>query len=317
MFEKLKYHLLLHLIILIWGFTGILGELIHLNSRQIVWWRVLIAFVGLGLYLLAIGKKIKINSQKQLLRVLGVGVLVGGHWVTFYLSIQMSTVSLGILCLSTTTLHVTWLEPLIMKRRFLPMEFVFGLLIIATLGIVAKDFDSSAYAAMGFGFLSAFLAAAFSVSNAKLVEETDSATLTFYEMLTGFVFVSFLLWFNGELNMSIFEMTGSDFGWLLFLGLVCTSLAFLVVIDLVKRLGAFTVSLSINLEPVYTILLAIAILGENKVLSTRFYIGATLIVLIVIANALIKYKMKAKNKHAFEHVPPENEVSSVENQSAD
>ena len=245
-----------------------------------------------------------------MLKVLGVGVLVGAHWVTFYVSIQMSTVSLGILCLSTTTLHVTWLEPLIMKRRFLPVEFIFGLLIICTLAFVAKNFDSSAYVAMGFGFLSAFLAAAFSVANAKLVEDTDSATLTFYEMIMGLVFVSFLLAGFGELNTSLFEMTWSDFGWLLFLGLVCTSVAFLVVIDLVKRLGAFTVSLSINLEPVYTIVLAILILGENNELSTRFYIGAGLIVLIVVANALIKYKMKAKNKHAFERDHLEIEAES-------
>lgn len=300
LFERLKYHLFLHVIIVIWGFTGILGELIQLNSRQIVWWRVVIAFIGLGAFLVAKGHSLKVNNRKLMLAILGTGVLVGAHWVTFYLSIQMSTVSLGILCLSTTTLHVTWLEPILMKRRFLWIEFVFGLIIIGTLALIAKDYDTSAYVAMGFGFLSAFLAAAFSVANAKLVDYTNSSTLTFYEMLMGIVFVSFLLMGFGEFNATLFDMSWSDFGWLLFLGLVCTSFAFLVIIDLVKRLGAFTVSLSINLEPVYTILLAIVILQENEVLSYKFYLGTAAIVLVVIANAVVKYRMKAKNARAFE-----------------
>ena len=273
--------------------------LIHLESLQIVWWRVLIACIGLGLFLKWKGHSLKVPNKKTLLTILFVGVLVGAHWVTFYTSIQMSTASLGILCLSTTTLHVTWLEPLIMKRRFLPLEFVFGLVIIGALIYVAEDFNATAYEAMAYGFLSAFLAAAFSVMNAKLIETTSSPTLTFYELLMGIGFVSVLLASQGEFNLSLFEMTQSDFLWLLFLGIVCTSIAFLVVIDLVKRLGAFTVSLSINLEPVYTILLAIVILNENELLNNRFYIGSSVIVLVVIANAIVKYRMKAKNKNAF------------------
>jgi drug/metabolite transporter (DMT)-like permease len=299
LFAKLKYHILLHIIIFIWGFTGILGVLIHLESLQIVWWRVLIACVGLGIYLKVKGHSLRVKNKKTLLAILFVGILVGGHWVTFYTSIQMSTASLGILCLSTTTLHVTWMEPLIMKRRFLPLEFLFGLIIIGALIFIAEDFDATRYEAMAFGLLSAFLAAGFSVMNAKLIEETSSPTLTFYELLMGIGFVSILLASQGEFNWTLLNMSLSDLLWLLFLGIVCTSFAFLVVIDLVKRLGTFTVSLSINLEPVYTILLAIVILNENELLSTKFYVGSSIIVFVVIANAIVKYKMKAKNKNAF------------------
>jgi drug/metabolite transporter (DMT)-like permease len=299
MLAKLKYHLLLHVIIFIWGFTGILGKLIQLDSLHLVWWRVFIAILGLGVYLKFKKWDFTVHSRKQLLAILGVGLIVAGHWIAFYLSIKMSTASLGILCLSTTTLHVTWLEPIVMKRKFLPVEFVFGLIIIASLLWISGDFNPKDYQAMTIGLLSAFLAALFSVFNAKLVEKTPSPTLTFFEMSTALLLLTVLLGIEGSLNSSMFDMTWSDFGWLLFLGIVCTSFAFLVVIDLVKRLGAFTVSLSINLEPVYTILLAIAILNENELLSYKFYIGASMIVAVVALNAIIKYRMKAKNPNVF------------------
>jgi|TARA_R110000737_G_scaffold151521_1_gene180785 drug/metabolite transporter (DMT)-like permease len=300
MFENFRYHLLLHIIIFIWGFTGILGKLIHLESLSIVWWRVVIAFIALGIYLKFKKWNFKVHSRKQLYTILGVGVLVSLHWILFYKSIQLSTASLGILCLSTTTLHVTWLEPLIMKRRFLISEFISGILIICALIYVSGDFSATDYTALFLGLTSALMAALFSVFNAKLVQETSSQTISFYEFGIAVVFLSILLGFEGRLNASLFVMTTSDFLWLLFLGIVCTSFAFLVVVDLVKRLGAFTVSLSINMEPVYTIFLAIAILNENAQLSNKFYIGAAIIVAIVVLNAVIKYRMKMKNTAAFD-----------------
>ncbi|MGJ8660723.1 MAG: DMT family transporter [Bacteroidota bacterium] len=300
MFENLRYHLLLHLIVFIWGFTGILGKLIHLDSLTIVWWRVLIAFFALGVYMKIKNFNFQVHSRKQLFGIMGVGVLVALHWILFYKSIQLSTASLGILCLSTTTLHVTWLEPLIMKRKFLISEFISGILIICALIYVSGDFNAADYTALFIGLTSALMAALFSVFNAKLVLTNSSQTISFYEFGIAVVFLSLLLAIEGRFNLSLLDMTTSDLLWLLFLGVVCTSFAFLVVIDLVKRLGAFTVSLSINMEPVYTIFLAIAILNENAQLSNKFYIGAAIIVTIVVLNAIIKYRMKHKNTRAFE-----------------
>jgi drug/metabolite transporter (DMT)-like permease len=300
MFENFRYHLLLHVIIFIWGFTGILGKLIHLESLSIVWWRVVIAFIALGVYLKIRKWNLKVHSRKQLYSILGVGVLVSLHWILFYKSIQLSTASLGILCLSTTTLHVTWLEPLVMKRKFLVPEFISGVLIILALVYVSGDFSSADYTALFIGLASALMAALFSVFNAKLVQNTSSPTISFYEFGIAVVVLSILLALEGRLNSSLFVMSTSDFLWLLFLGVVCTSFAFLVVVDLVKRLGAFTVSLSINMEPVYTIFLAIAILNENEKLSNKFYIGSAIIVSIVVLNAILKYRMKMKNTAAFE-----------------
>ncbi len=300
MFDKIKYHLLLHLIIFIWGFTGILGKLIHLDSLVIVWWRVVIAFLALGIYLKITRWNFSVSSKKQLWGIVGVGVLVALHWITFYKSIQLSTASLGILCLSTTTLHVTWLEPLLMKRKFLLSEFISGVIIIGALVFVSGDFDATEYLALSIGLGSAVFAALFSVFNAKLVQTIPSATISLYEFGTAILFLTILLGLEGSLDFSLFQMTLSDLLWLIFLGTVCTSFAFLVIVDLVKRLGTFTVSLSINMEPVYTILLAIVILNENQSLGYKFYIGAGIIVVVVIANAIIKYRMKRKNTHAFE-----------------
>lgn len=273
-----------------WGFTGILGKLIHLDAFVIVWHRVLIAFVALGIGLVYLKKSFKINSTINLWKVFGVGIIVALHWMTFYKSIQLSTASLGILCLSTTTIHVTWLEPLIMKRKFSWIEFSLGLLVIYGIYFVSSDFKADDFEALAYGLTSALCAALFSVFNARLAQDIPSSTITFYELLIGFIFMSVVLLFRGDLNEDLFTMTVSDFLWLVFLGILCTSFAFLATIEVVKRLGAFTVSLSINLEPVYTILLAIVILNENELLGSHFYIGSGIIVIVVIANALIKYQ---------------------------
>ena len=289
MFARFKYHLLMHLIIFIWGFTGILGRLIDLKPIPIVWYRVLIAFVALLLIVPFLKSSFKPSSTKRLLQIMGVGVLVGLHWVTFYQSIQLSTASLGILCLATTTFHVAWMEPIIMRRKFSRQEFLLSLLVVAGIYFIAGDFDAKQYEALFYGLLSALLAAGFSVFNAKIAEDTSPIQITLYEMLAAFIFLSIVLLSQGEINADLFRMRTSDMLWLLFLGVLCTSFAFLATIVIMKKLGAFTVSLSINMEPVYTIILAIVILNENEVLSAKFYVGAVVIVLVVIANAVLKY----------------------------
>ena len=294
MYSKYKYHLLLHLIIFIWGFTGILGKLIHLEAFYIVWHRVLIALIGLSVMMYFMKIPFKLPSNKKLIQVSLVGVLVGLHWITFYKSIQLSTASLGILCLSTTTLHVAWLEPIVMKRKFSWMEFLLSLIIVFGIYFVSKDFGPKEYKALAYGLISALLAASFTVFNAKLAGEVSAMHLTFYEMMAALVFISIALLFQGRFSGILFVMSLSDFLWLLFLGIVCTSFAFFATIEVMKKLGAYTVSLSINLEPVYTILLAVFILKENELLGFDFYIGSLIIIVVVIANAFLKSSARKK-----------------------
>ena len=273
-----------------WGFTGILGKLIHLDAYTIVWHRVLIAVIGLLTVLLLLKKSVFPVQKSHFWKSAGVGVVVALHWMTFYKSIELSTASLGILCLSTATLHVTWLGPLISKQRFSWAEFIMGLIVIFGIYFVSFDFNSNDLKALQYGLLSALFAALFSVLNARLSKDIEPYKMSLYELLSAFVFLSFFLLFSGKMSLEIFTMELSDFLWLLFLGLLCTSFAFLASIEVVKRLGAFTFSLSVNLEPVYTIILAIVILHEDELLNGNFYFGSALIVLVVLANALYKYR---------------------------
>lgn len=295
MLAKYKYYLLLHFIILMWGFTGILGKLIDLDPLTIVWHRLLIAVIALAIAMPLLKRSFRIESWKQLFSFLFVGVIVALHWMTFYISIELSTASLGILCLSTATIHVAWLEPIIMKRKFSWVELLLSSVVIYGIYFVSGDFDAKEYEALVYGLVSALLASVFAVFNAKFAETSAPSKITFYELLSGLVFLSFFLIYTGDFSSALFVMTTSDFLWLLFLGVLCTSFAFLVAVELTHRLGAFLVSLTINLEPVYTILLAIVILNENENVGAKFYIGSSIIVLVVIANGLIKRSQRKRS----------------------
>ena len=277
-----------------WGFTGILGKLILLDSVVIVWFRVIIAFIALGLYMLFAKTSFKVSSKKHLVYIAIVGVFVGVHWLTFYKSIQLSTASLGILCLSTTTLHVSWLEPLVMKKRFSWLEFILSIIVVLGIYITTDNFSENEYTALIYGLVSALFAALFAVFNTKLAEKDSSSVISLYEMLSASIAITIFLFIQGNLSSDLFVMSYQDFYLLLFLGVACTSFAFLATITVMRVLGTFTVSLSINLEPIYTLIFAIVLLNENALLSTRFYLGALIIILTVLANGVIKAALQRK-----------------------
>lgn len=290
---RLKEFLLLHGIVFLWGFTGIIGKLLHQESFIIVWYRVLIASLGLLVYLCIIKTSFSVK-RTHLLPVVLVGIVVALHWITFYYAIQISTASLGILCLATTTVHVVWLEPLIMKTAFQWKKLFFSLMVVAGVAFIARDFKGNVLLATIIGLLSALLAAVFSVSNAKLSQTIPSPILSFYELTTGWVGISMYLLVT-KAPISLFKLSWVDALWLLFLGLVCTSFAFIAAINLVKKLGAYTVSLTINLEPIYTIILAVLMLNEHKVLSLEFYVSALLIIGVLLLNAWLSRTPKEIN----------------------
>ena len=295
MFSQLKHQFLLHFIILLWGLTGILGKLIELDAVFIVWYRVLFSFIALGVGMFFFRAPFFVNSKKELSKIFLVGSFVALHWVFFYKSIQLSTASFGILCLSTTTLHVSWLEPLVIGKKLSLTEVLIGLVVVFGVFFVSGELDSQNLSALFYGLSSALFAAFFAVFNLKLTEKNTPAQISFYEMGAATLFITIILIFQGRFSFSALSLSVNDFFWLLFLSIICTSFAFLAMIFVMKKLGAFTVSLSINLEPVYTILLAIFILKENTVLGSRFYFGAVFIVAVVVANSLIKNLKKKKS----------------------
>ncbi len=296
---RFKYYLLLHLIVIAYGFTGILGKLIALDFYRLVFFRMLIAGLSLGAFLLLRKKKFRIRGRRALLKTIAVGLVVVLHWLTFFKAIQVSTASLGVLCLATAALHVSWLEPLLMKRRFSWQEFGLGVLVIMGVIAVSGNMGGNATEGLFWGLISAFLSALFAVLNAKLnkKDKIPAASLTIYEMLTGALFLFVLLFFQGRVNAEFFTMRLVDFSWLLFLGIVCTSVAFLLMIDVINKIGAYTATLTVNLEPVYSIILAVFMLSENEFLGPRFYLGAFFIVLIVFANPVLNYWQRKRKMH--------------------
>lgn len=294
MFETYKNHVLLHFIILLFGFTGILGKLIDLDAVSMVFHRVLIASVSLFLFMVILKRPLKVQNRARFIGICLTGLVVGAHWITFFEAVQLSTASFGVLCLSTTTLHVSWLEPLVMKRKFSWLEFGLSLIVVLGIFLVTEEFSGNQLKALFYGLNSALLAATFSVCNAKFAQTEKPSTITLYEMIMATIAIGVLLLSTGNFNAELWQISGEDIGWLLFLGVVCTSFAFLVIVELVKHLGAFTVSLSINLEPVYAIVLGILILHENQKLGLQFYFGSVIIVLVIFANAILKSYLKRK-----------------------
>lgn len=290
--NNLKYQVVLHLIIFIWGFTAILGKLIDADAFVLVWYRVVIAFISLFFFLIFLKRDLRFKDKRALLKVLGVGILVALHWLFFYLAIKVSTASLAIICLSTATIHVAWLEPLVMKRKPLKSEFVLGLIIV--LGIVlitGKVKGEGVFYGVIFGLVAALLAALFSTFNAKLIHTVSASKITLYEMLSASVIMTIVLAIIGDLNIETLTLTTNDLLLLLFLGVICTSIAFLVTVEITKYLGAFTVTLSINMEPIYTLGLAIWLLQEHQELNSYFYIGSVIIVGSVFGNAIVKKRI--------------------------
>lgn len=294
MSKKIQYTLIIHIVVIIWGYTGIMGKAITLPATEMVWWRMGIAVISLALLFPLIQKKYTSISSDLWLKTMFVGVLVGLHWITFFHSIKMSSISLGIICLATTTLHVSWLEPLIKKTKFNVLDLILSIVVFGGMFLISTQ-QSANIQAILVGLLSAFLAALFSVSNAVLVEKMPSPQLTLIELSSGFAVLTLFLLFQGDLNIGLFQKIDTDLFWkLLFLGVVCTSIAFILAVNATKHLGAFTVSLTINLEPVYTIILALLIYPGSEKMDPLFYVGSAIIVAAVVTNGIIKNRQRRK-----------------------
>jgi drug/metabolite transporter (DMT)-like permease len=295
MSKKLQYTIIIHLVVIIWGYTGIMGKAITLPAYEMVWWRLGIAVISLFLLIRFIQKKfIPLNTRSWLL-TLGVGILVGLHWITFFHSIKLSSISLGIICLATTTLHVSWLEPLIKKTKFNFSDLFLSIVVFGGMLLISAQ-EIAQMEAIALGLLSAFLAAFFSVCNAVLVEKMPAPQLTLIELSSGFLMLTVFMLLGAKFNSDMFFLSADLFWKLLFLGVVCTSVAFILAVNATKYLGAFTVSLTINLEPVYTIILALVLYPSTERMDSMFYVGATIIIAAVITNGILKNRVAQKTR---------------------
>ncbi len=306
---KFKYYLILHIIVLVWGITGILGDEIEVSAEKITFFRTGISFVSLlfvGLFI----KESKKLSPKELLFLLGTGVIVGLHWFCFFYSIKVSTVSIGVVCMSSSTLFTSFLEPILFKRKVLLSEVILSLAIMAGI-IIIFGFETQYAEGIKYGLLSAFFAAFFTVANGKFISKISSFKITKYEMLGGFLTLAVILAIGGQINGEIMNVSLTDWGYLTILGVVCTTIAFMVSVWVMKHVTPFTVSMSVNMEPIYTIIIALIIAGvrgsTKENMSTGFYVGGVIIIASIFLNGYIKQRKNPKKVIANDDILDDNE----------
>jgi len=281
--------LILHFTVLIWGFTGVLGELISVSALHLVWYRVLIAALSLWVFFMFKRRSIRV-SMAQLGQYLAVGSLVGLHWVLFFHAIKISTVSVTLVTLSSVTLFTSILEPIINRKRISISDVMVGLLIIFGIYLIFK-FEFQYFWGIVYGLSCAFCASIFSIFNARMVKKASPTIITFYEMIGAFAVVSIMLAVVGQFDEQLF-LSQSDLLYLLLLGGLCTAFAYVLGVAVMKELSAFTVALTTNLEPVYGIILALMIFGQREAMSTGFYFGAIIILGAVFIYPYLKTKLK-------------------------
>lgn len=288
--DNLKSYLHLHLIVFIWGFTAILGKLISLEALDLVWYRMLFASTIMTIVVVLSKEKVKVPLNVFIGFVVS-GIIIATHWLTFYQAIKVSNVSITLACLSTGAFFASILEPIFYKRKIIWYELVFGLIVIAGLSIifnVETKYKSGIYLAV----TSAFLSALFSVINGKYAKEYSPNIISLYELSSGVFFLSIYLFFAGSFSPVFFAISINDLIWLFLLSSICTAYAFSASVKVMKYLSPFTVMLTINLEPIYGIILALMIFKDGEEMTPLFYVGALLILITVIANGIVKSKKK-------------------------
>lgn len=290
----LKSYLNLHFIVFIWGFTAVLGALITVGDTSLVWYRMGLAGLFLLMYLVYKKQSIRL-PMKSVVKLVLVGFLIAIHWIYFFKAIKVSNVAITLAMFSMGSFFASILEPLIYKRKILWYEVLFGLIIVAGLFIIMqveiKYLEGILYA-----LFSVFIGVLFTLFNGKLIQQHDSTVITVYEFFAGFLFVSVYLLFEGKFDAAFFQLSGNDWMLILLLASICTAYAFTASVQVMKRLSPYTVMLTTNLEPVYGILLAYFIIGEDEKMSMPFYIGSVIILITVILNGVIKNKIKGKNQ---------------------
>jgi drug/metabolite transporter (DMT)-like permease len=289
--DNAKSHLQLHLIVFIWGFTAVLGRLITLDALPLVWFRMLFAVAFIFVYIRIKNISLKI-PPKVFLKFLVAGIIIALHWFTFFRAIKVSNVSITLACLSTGAFFTSLIEPIFFGKKVIWYEIFFGLIVIFGLSIIF-NVEGNYVEGITLALISAFLSASFSVINSKFVMDYEPTVISFYELSGGVLFFSGFLLFSNSFDVNFFQLTSNDFMYLMILSSICTAYAFIASTAVMKFLSPYTVMLTINLEPIYGIILAVLIFKDKEHMSSEFYIGALIILTTVILNGILKSRAKA------------------------
>lgn len=304
----------MHLAVLLWGFTGVLGRAIQLDAPVLVWYRMLLTAVFMLVILLLRRQQLRV-AGKDLRALAFIGTLIGIHWVAFYGAIQFSNASIALVCLSTASVFTTLLDVTINKNKYDITELGLGLLALAGVYLIYR-FQQFYGLGILFGVIAAVLSAVFTVLNKRIAHKYPSRTMVLYEMSTGWLFITLLLpvlfyylpatdFTPNQISVSRL-LTGfpasfsqpNDWIWLIILAFCCTVWAQSLALSALKKLSAFTTTLTVNLEPVYGIILAVIFFREDQQLNWGFYAGMGLICLSVLLQMLRIIRQARKKPEA-------------------
>ena len=276
-------YLELHFIVLLWGFSAVLGKLITIPPIELVFYRVLLSTIFLALLMWRMNLTFKIPTS-SIWMILGNGVLIAGHWITFFASARVANVSISLAGFATIAWWTSILEPLILKKKFRWYEMILGLVMVGGLYIIFRFQFNHAWG-LTLGIISAFLGALFTVLNGKFTNKYNHYTITFYEMVGATLSIALIFPIYAGLTSDGLQLVPQPLDWvyILILALVCTVYAYSISVELMKRISAFAINLTVNLEPVYGIILALIILGESERMTADFYVGALIILGSVLA----------------------------------
>ncbi|MDA9066684.1 DMT family transporter [Flavobacteriales bacterium] len=288
--------LLLHICVFAWGFTAILGELITYDSVSLVWWRLLVVNLSLLVYLVIARKKLILNKS-IFWKIAGVGAIVGIHWLCFFGGIKVANISITMISFSTGTFFTALIEPWVYKRKINPNEVIIGVLIMLIISIIGlTEFENSENPIWGIvlGSLAALTAAIFSTFNGKLIQKSNSFTISFVELIFAFILVSIGLLLFFEVPDNLFSPSTEDIWYILLLGIGCTAFPFIASVEVMKKLSPFSVNLAVNLEIVYAIILGYFIFGTKEQMTPTFYICGAMIGVLIVFNEVLKRKRKKR-----------------------
>jgi drug/metabolite transporter (DMT)-like permease len=293
MISKNKNLLLLHFIVFIWGWSPILGKLINLEgiiAFQLVWIRMLLTVITVGIYLLMIRQSVAL-FKKDILQLVGIGAIIAFHWFCFYHAINVSNVSVTLVAFATGTLFTSIIEPIFYKRKIIRYELGFGMIII---GAIAMIFKVETQYALGiiFGMLAALTSSFFTVFNGLLVRRIPSSVIAFYELGGGFLALTIYLLFAGEFSASFFDVKPMGLLWVSILSVLGTAFPFIASVNLMKKISPYTVTLTVNLETIYGIIIAFILWKKDEAMTPGFYVGTMIILAVIFGNALLKNYIK-------------------------
>lgn len=288
---SIQDYIKLHVLVFLWGFTAILGKLISIPAVEMVFYRTILAAAGMGVLLMVSGKSFS-TSRRDVMILMLTGSIVAVHWISFFASGRVSNPSTSLVGFATCSLWTALLEPLVKGRPVRGLEVGLGVLVIGGLAIIFS-FNFQYPVGLLLGIASGITIAIFAVINSELVKDNDAYVITFYEMCGAAIAIAlfFPVYLNtwsatGELELA---PTVMDWVWLSVLAFLCTVYAYAASIQLMKRLSVFTIQLTLNLEPVYGIVLALLVFGESEVMSAGFYAGAVIILSAVFAYPALKW----------------------------